>query len=87
MTSPDPRRRRSDRINELPRDRVEPLGGADAVEKTTYTAPSGSDPRDEPGTDPVATARVRSGPFGSLTWLALVLALVVLLIYGLGFLR
>ena len=101
MTAPEPRRRKSNAgsgaarpdatVNDpAPLDDprlVEPLGGADAVEKTTYTAPSGSDPADDAGTDPVATARVRSQPFGPLTWAAIVLALLVMLAYGIGLFR
>jgi hypothetical protein len=84
MTSPDPGHRGKPRDD---RNAPETTGGADAVDKTTYTAPSGSDQADVAGTDPVATARVRSGAFGPLAWAALLLTLLVLVIYGLGFLR
>ena len=57
------------------------------MEKTTYTAPAGADPNASAGSEPVATARVRSGGLSPLAWVAIVIAIIILAIYGLGLVR
>jgi hypothetical protein len=51
------------------------LGGADAVEKTTYVVGKGTDPTAMKGTGPAATGASRGAP---TIVLAIVLVLVVL---------
>jgi len=61
------------------------LGGADAVEKTTYVGDvHGADARGrESGAAPV-TASVRSGGSSPLAWIAALLALGALAVYAAG---
>ena len=72
----------------FPRDRyVDPetaLGGADAVEKTTYVTGKGADP-DAQRAEPPA-ARVPSGTSIGTTWIVLAFFVVAaILVYLLGF--
>ena len=61
------------------------LGGADAVEKTTYVTGSGTDPQARKGTDgPVA--QVPAGGGQGATWAILAfLIIAAVLVYLLGF--
>ena len=61
------------------------LGGADAVEKTTYVTGKGTDPSaQKPPGEP--TARVKSGSGQGATWAILAfLAIAAVLVYLLGF--
>jgi hypothetical protein len=65
-------------------DQIEPLGGADAVEKTTYVVGEGTDPsgRPKPGTVPPTG----DGGTNPVVWLTIAIAVIVGLIYILGFL-
>ena len=72
----------------FPKDRyVDPetaLGGADAVEKTTYVTGSGTDPDARKGTGP--SARVSAGGGQGATWAIIIFLLVAaVLVYLLGF--
>jgi hypothetical protein len=60
------------------------LGGADAVEKTTYAGDAhGTDPNDT--ARPPVTATVRhGGGLGTLGWIVLVLAVLVAIAYAAG---
>lgn len=64
-------------------DRVELLGGADAVQKTTYVEGRGTDPDAEsrPGT----VARMASGTLmDPVVWAVIAIAILVALVYGFG---
>jgi len=73
----------------FPKDRYEnpetALGGADAVEKTTYVTGRGTEPEARnPGNAP--TARVPSGSGPSTTWIIIgALLVAAVLVYLLGF--
>ena len=73
----------------VPKDRYEnpeaALGGADAVEKTTYVTGKGTDPSAQaPPTAPAA--RVSPGSGRGTTWMILgFLAIAAVLVYLLGF--
>ena len=72
----------------FPKDRyVDPetaLGGADAVEKTTYVTGSGTDPDARKGSGP--SARVSAGGGQGATWAILIFLIVAaVLVYLLGF--
>jgi hypothetical protein len=75
--------------NSFPEDRYSDpetaLGGADAVEKTTYVTGSGTDPNARKGTDgPVAN--VPAGGGQGATWAIIAfLAIAAVLVYLLGF--
>ena len=79
MTNPPPNR---------PDDRYrqpEPLGGADAVEKTTYVTGSGTEPehRGPEGDRPARKGNAGTGP--NATWVILILLFVgAVLVYVLG---
>jgi len=61
------------------------LGGADAVEKTTYVTGSGTDPDAVKGTDG-PSARVPSGGGQGATWAIIIFLIVAaVLVYLLGF--
>jgi len=75
--------------NSIPRDRYRDaeaqLGGADAVEKTTYVVGAGTDPSARKGERPSATLRSRGAPMMVLVVVAVLVALVALAyIIGLG---
>jgi hypothetical protein len=76
--------------NPIPRDQYRDaeaqLGGADAVEKTTYVVGKGTDPNARKGDEPTATVAGRGAP---MMVLAVVIALVVLvaLAYLVGVVR
>ena len=55
------------------------VGGADAVEKTTYVQGAGTTPESQ-ADGPAATG---GGSFSPLAWVAIVLALIVGLVFGL----
>ena len=78
-----PRRDIPDDNYRLPPDAA--LGGADAVEKTTYVTGSGTEPeRRGPGTEPARKGNAGTGP--SATWAIIVfLAVGAVLVYLLGF--
>jgi len=72
----------------FPKDRyVDPetaLGGADAVEKTTYVTGSGTDPDARKGTGP--SARVSAAGGQGATWAIIIFLIVAaVLVYLLGF--
>lgn len=74
--------------NGFPKDQfVDPetaLGGADAVEKTTYVTGSGTDPNARKGSGP--SARVPAGGGQGATWAILIfLVVAAVLVYLLGF--
>ncbi|MHB1223610.1 MAG: hypothetical protein ACYC2G_06120 [Gemmatimonadaceae bacterium] len=59
-------------------------GGADAVQKTTYVTGQGTDP--DQRTPPGVVARVEPGRGGNpLLWVAVAIAALVAIVYGLGF--
>ena len=61
------------------------LGGADAVEKTTYVTGKGTDPSAQQPTD-APSARVKAGAGQGTTWAILAfLAIAAVLVYLLGF--
>jgi hypothetical protein len=61
------------------------LGGADAVEKTTYVTGRGTEPEGRT-TDGAPTAQVRAGAGQSTTWIIIASLLVAaVLVYLLGF--
>ena len=65
-------------------DRETALGGADAVEKTTYVTGSGTDPDARKGTGP--SARVPAGGGQGATWAIIIFLIVAaVLVYLLGF--
>lgn len=71
--------------NDRNRGQPEPLGGADAVEKTSYVVGSGTDPerRGPEGDTPVRKGAAGTGP--SATWAILVFLFVgAVLVYVLG---
>ncbi len=73
----------------FPKDRyVDPetaLGGADAVEKTTYVTGSGTDPDARKGSDG-PSARVPAGAGQGATWAIIIFLIVAaVLVYLLGF--
>ena len=78
-------------VNDTDRNRNEQpyLGGADAVDKTTYRGNAHSADTDEAAvTEPRVTAAVpSSGGLGMLGWIALGLGLVALVAYGVGLFR
>ncbi len=60
------------------------LGGADAVQKTTYVVGEGTDP--DTITPPGVVARVDSGRGINLTlWVVIAIAVVIALVYGISF--
>ena len=62
------------------------LGGADNVEKTTYTGnATGTEPGDGPGQNAAVTTRVGSGGSNIALWVTGVLALLAMLAYATGF--
>lgn len=68
------------------RDPEAQLGGADAVEKTTYVVGKGTDPRARKGEGPSATVR-SAGPPLMVIGVVVVLALLVLAAYLIGIFR
>jgi len=61
------------------------LGGADAVEKTTYVTGQGAEPEGRTA-DGAPTARVRAGGGQSTTWILIAFLLIAaVLVYLLGF--
>jgi hypothetical protein len=83
MTNPPPSSGVPDDRYRQPPDAA--LGGADAVEKTTYVTGSGTDPeRRGPNADPARKGSGGTGP--SATWAIIVfLAVGAVLVYVLGF--
>ena len=73
--------------NPVPRDRLRDpeaqLGGADAVEKTTYVVGEGTDPRARRGEGPSATVR-GAGPPLMVISVVVVLVLLVAVAYLVG---
>ena len=65
------------------------LGGADAVEKTTYTGNAhGTEPGAGAGQKPPVTAQVpHGGGTNVVMWIAAVLALIVAAVYGASLFR
>lgn len=76
--------------NPVPRDRLRDseaqLGGADAVEKTTYVVGKGTDPHARKGEGPSATVR-SAGPPIMVIAVVVVLVLLVLAAYLIGIFR
>jgi hypothetical protein len=75
--------------NPTPRDRLRDpeaqLGGADAVEKTTYVVGEGTDPNARKGEGPSATGTSRGGPTIVLVVVLTIMVLVALAyIIGIG---
>ena len=61
------------------------LGGADAVEKTTYVTGSGTEPERQPNA-PASNLKGQSGAAPNATWAILVfLAVAAVLVYVFGF--
>ena len=59
-------------------------GGADAVQKTTYVTGKGTDP--DQRTPPGVVARVEPGRGGNpLLWVVVVIAALIAIVYGIGF--
>jgi hypothetical protein len=85
MTNPSPDAegaadRRKDRLPEAD------LGGADAVEKTTYVVGDGTEPEARPSGPYVARDAARSG--GSLAlWAIVSVAALIALVYAIGIFR
>ncbi len=83
MTRPEPEARH---LNETDRNATPPLGGADAVEKTTFVGEvHGTEPGAAPAQKPPVEAAVRPG--GGLTplaWIAIVGAMLALAAYAVG---
>ena len=73
--------------NPVPRDRLRDpeaqLGGADAVEKTTYVVGKGTDPNARKGEGPSATGASRGAPT-IVFFIVIVLAVLVALAYLVG---
>jgi hypothetical protein len=81
MSTPPPRGNPDDKY----RQPDAPLGGADAVEKTTYVTGSGTDPERTRG-ETVPPAKGSSGAGPNTTWAIIVfLAVGAVLVYVLGF--
>jgi hypothetical protein len=82
MTNPPPSRGVPDDKYRQPPDVA--LGGADAVEKTTYVTGSGTEPeRQGPSAEPARKGTADTGP--SATWAIIVFLLVgAVLVYVLG---
>jgi hypothetical protein len=59
-----------------------PLGGADAVEKTTYVVGEGTEPRSRPRGEYVA--RVESGGANLAAWVVGGIAALIALVYAIG---
>ena len=77
-------------VNRTGRDRnSQPyIGGADAVDKTTYAGDAhGTDTAESASSTGRYTATVRSGGMGWLGWLALGLAALALAVYAIGLFR
>jgi len=71
-----------------PGNRQEDTGGADAVEKTTYTSPHGAEPTPPRTHDAPSGPAVRSsGGFGAVGWIILAILVLAMIVYGLGGLR
>jgi hypothetical protein len=68
------------------RDAEPQLGGADAVEKTTYVVGEGTDPTSRKGEGPAATVPSRGAPT-MLVAIVVVLAVLVALAYLVGIMR
>ena len=62
------------------------LGGADAVEKTTYVTGKGTSPEATNAGRPIATVGAGRG-LGPLGWIVGALVVLAVLAYALGFLR
>ena len=82
---------RDDQINP-PRDYVNPetaLGGADAVEKTTYAGNAhGTEPGAAPGQNVNVTAQVPHGGGTNVAlWITAVIAILVAIVYGISLFR
>jgi hypothetical protein len=63
------------------------LGGADNVDKTTYTSPSGETMPERRGSARGETAKPKSGGMGTIGWVVIGLAALALLVYGAGLFR
>jgi len=76
--------------NPIPRDRLRDpeaqLGGADAVEKTTYVVGEGTDPNARKGEGPSATGAARGAP-RLLLGIVLTIVVLVALAYIIGIFR
>ena len=68
------------------RDPEAALGGADAVEKTTYVVGKGTDPRATNAGKPIATVSAGRG-FGPIGWIVVVLVVLAVAAYALGIFR
>lgn len=63
-------------------------GGADAVEKTTYTSPHGGEPDQGRPADAEAQPALRaSGGLGGGIWIVIALAVALAIFFGGGFFR
>ncbi len=68
-----------------PVDREVNMGGADAVEKTSYTSPHGAEPNLPHPDDAAPNARVTSrGGLGPVAWVLIGLLVLAMIVYGLG---
>jgi hypothetical protein len=63
------------------------LGGADDVDKSTYTSPTGDTLPERRSAVRGTTAHTKSGGMGMLGWVVVVLAALALLIYAAGVFR
>jgi hypothetical protein len=63
------------------------LGGADNVDKTTYTSPSGDPLPERRGSARGTTAKAKSGGMGTIGWVVIGLAVLAALVYGAGLFR
>ena len=68
------------------RDPEAALGGADAVEKTTYVVGKGTEPEATNAGKPIATVSAGRG-FGPIGWIVVVLVVLAVAAYALGFFR
>lgn len=63
------------------------LGGADSVDKTTYTSPTGDPMPDRRGSTRGTTPKAKSGGMGTIGWVVIGLAALAALVYGAGLFR
>ena len=63
------------------------LGGADAVEKTTYVTGHGTEPEGRTNTPDAVVARARAGGgINPLLWVVILVAVLIAVVYGFGLL-
>jgi hypothetical protein len=63
------------------------LGGADSVDKTTYTSPTGDTLPERRGSTRGTTEPTKTGGMGTLGWVVVALAALALLVYAAGAFR